>query len=80
MRTQKTRSKQGEPAMDYRSPTIHSFILLMAGSPFLHSHTKVNKEKTDVRTATIKLTAIRAVVKAIFVSANLSAMTAAFFL
>ena len=37
MRTQRLRSERGEPAMDYRSPTIHSLILTLAGAPFPHS-------------------------------------------
>ena len=118
MRTQRTRSKQGEPVMDFRSPTINSFKLLMAGSfslPWKYvaahimngvkhgydnaRHNNRNRrfvirrsahpvfqqgEITPAKTGAVKAgsrTEIKtAVVKAILVSANLSAMTAAFFL
>lgn len=118
MRMQRTISKQGEPVMDYRSPTIHSLRLLMAGSPSLrllrvdipiktgvkhgydnarHSHHnrrfvcrrtthpvfhqgELTSARMEAAMAVNKTEVRKAVVKAFFVSANLSAMTAAIFL
>lgn len=73
MRTQRTISKHREPVMDNRR-----FTNRRTTHPSFHQR-EVTPAEMGVVTAVNRIEIRKAVVKAFFVSANLSAMTAAFF-